>query len=290
MKKPLFYYKFVSYERIDILKNGLIRFTPAKKCNDPFEIMPTITPISSEYIEYFLNLNQQQRDDLHFSDDDYHYSIMRKEKIEEKRKLFQEKIDKMGILSLSSNLKINQLLTVSVPDKNDPRTNLIMWSHYADSHKGFVIEFRENFIENIEMKKVDYNDERNILTYEDIDHNNFDGLFFKKSTEWEYEQEYRAILELDKADKTITTDNDEIHLFKINKKKIKSITFGCRMSNDNKRTIMDIIKNDNEYNDVSFNHAYLNDTGYFLNFYYDDGRFTNNPEFSGQYIPIHKKI
>jgi len=212
--KPLFFYKFVPFERKNILENGMVRFTPAKDFNDPFELQPTITPCSLVWIEYFVNLNDSERGNIKFNDSDYSYSTKRFELLSEKKNLLNKKINEIGILSLSSNSNINQFLTVSIPEKNDPRTNLIMWSHYADSHKGFIIEFREDFIEGIDIQKVEYSDERDIITFEDIDNNNFDKLFFKKSLEWFYEQEYRAILKLDDADK-ITDDN--IHLFEFDK-------------------------------------------------------------------------
>ena len=206
--KPLFFYKFVPFERKDILDNGMIRFTPAKDFNDPFELQPTITTYSSNFIEYMVSLSAEERQNLKVEDNDYEYSQERFNLLPNKKSLLNKKINKIGILSLSSNLNINQFLTATMSEKNDPRTNLIMWSHYADSHKGFVVEFKWDFIEGIDIQKVEYSEERDILTYEDIDNNNFDKLFFKKSIEWAYEQEYRVILNLNKADKII---NDNIH-------------------------------------------------------------------------------
>jgi len=284
MNTPLFFYKFVPFERKDILQKGFIRLTPAKDFNDPFELVPTITPLSSKWIEYILSVNENKK--LKFNDDDYEYSYKRSEDLEIKKQLLNNKINKIGILSLSSNNSINQLLTVAVPEKDDPRTNLIMWSHYADSHKGFVIEFKANFIENIDIKKVEYSNERDIITFEDIESNTLNKLFFKKSLEWSYEQEYRAIFELSQADKII----NDIHLFQIDKSKINSITFGCNMSDKNKKTIIDIVNDDNSFSNVNFNHAYLNNEGYFLNFYSDNGKCTNNPELGIKRIPIQKNL
>jgi len=287
-KKPLFYYKFVSFDRKDILENGLIRFTSAKDFNDPFELQLTITPYSLKFIEYINDLSDDEIKNINFNDNDYLYSQERFDLLSKKRNLLNKKINQIGILSLSSNSNINQFLTVTIPEKDDPRTNLIMWSHYADSHKGFVIEFKENFIEGIDIQKVEYNDERDIITYEEIDNNNFKKLFFKKSTEWAYEQEYRALLNLNEADKiTKDKETDDIHLFKFKKSKINSITFGCNMSKKHKKEIMDLIKKDNDYQGVRFNHSYLNDEGFYLNFYDDNGRWTNRPEHNGQLLTMH---
>lgn len=54
-----------------------------------------------------------------------------------------------------------------------------MWSHYADSHKGFVIEFDRDFIDDIGIKKVEYCSHRDYLTFEDIDQNRFGKVFLK---------------------------------------------------------------------------------------------------------------
>lgn len=92
---------------------------------------------------------------------------------------------------------------------------------------------------------------------------------------------------LNSADSII---NDKVHLFKIDKRKIKSITFGSRTSDENKKAVMDIINNDSDYSNVKFNHAYLNEDGYMLNFYEDDGRWSNNPRYGSRTIPTQKKF
>jgi len=287
METPLFFYKFVSFERKDILENGLIRFTPAKYFNDPFELTPTITPFSTQFIEYSSGLNEIELPRLYFNEEDDKYSYYRESQIEIYRAKFKNEVEKYGILSLSSNNKINQLLTVSIPEKDDPRTNLLMWSHYADSHKGFVIEFESDFVEGIDIKHVNYSENRHVLTFEDIEENRFDSIFFRKSDEWSYEQEYRAVLPLDKADKT---DDNDVHLFKIKEEKMRGITFGASMLDENKLIIMDIIKKNSKYTNVKFNHARLNDNGYMLDFYYDDGRCTNNPIYGGRRIRTQRKF
>lgn len=125
------------------------------------------------------------------------------------------------------------------------------------------------------------------MTFEDIDENRFDRIFFKKSLEWRYEQEYRAVLPLDKASKI---HNEKFHLYKINKSSINSITFGCAMGDEEKKIIMNIVYNDPEFQAVKMNHARLNDAGFFLDFYYDDGRVTNNPPFGLVRIPSQRKL
>jgi hypothetical protein len=288
MNKPFFFYKFVSFERKDILKNGKIRFTPIDEFNDPFELEPVINPLSREYLDYFANLTEKEKVTLKFSQKDYEYSIARSEKVNDYKTLYKERIGKYGVLSLSSNFEINPFLTVCVPEKKDPRTNILMWSHYADSHKGFIIEFDHDFIPGIELKKVEYSNKRDYLTFEDIEENNFQNVFLKKSNEWAYEQEYRVVLPLRKASEV---KDDKFHLFEFNKKSVKSITFGCEMSQENKNIIMELIENDKEFDRVSFNHSRLNDDDFCLMFYHTSGGLTNNPDSSGDMdIPRQKNL
>ena len=100
METPLFFYKFVSFERKDILENGLIRFTPAKYFNDPFELTPTITPLSTQFIEYLSSLNKNELKRLYFNEEDDQYSYERESQIEIYRAKFKNEVEKYGILSL----------------------------------------------------------------------------------------------------------------------------------------------------------------------------------------------
>lgn len=291
MKKPSSFFKFVPFERKDILENGKIRFTPIGDFNDPFELEPVITPISREYIKYFLGLTEEEQQEIEFSEEDIRYSSEREWQVDEYEKLYKDKIKKYGVLSLSSNTDINQFLTVCVPEKKDPRTNVLMWSHYTNSHKGFIIEFDGDFISGIEVEKVEYSNNRDFLTFEDIDNDDFYKVFYKKSNEWEYEQEYRAVLPLSGASEI---KNDKYHLFKFNKKSVRSITFGCAMIEDNKQEIMDLIEKDKGFGSVLFNHALLNDDDFCLRFYNTTGTWTNHPSPFGfkmiRRIPQQKKF
>ncbi|WP_065615745.1 DUF2971 domain-containing protein [Pseudomonas moraviensis] len=287
MTQPLFFYKFVSFARKDILTNGMIRFAPIGSFNDPFELEPSITPYSKKFLQYINEISERNHKKITMTEADYVYSAERVDSIEYYRDKYRAEVGKYGVLSLSSNDTINQLLTVSMPERKDPRTNILMWSHYADSHKGFVIEFRADFVEGVKLEKVEYSDFRHVVTFEDIDENNFDNIFFRKSSDWEYEQEYRAVLPLSNASEI---HDERFHLYKINKSSINSITFGCAMSEEEKKIIMDIVKKDPEFKGVKMQHARLDEKGFFLDFYYDDGRWTNKPFFVSREIPNQIKM
>ncbi|SGY93129.1 Putative uncharacterized protein [Moritella viscosa] len=283
------YFKFVSIERKDILENGMIRFTPVGEFNDPFELEPVITPLSRKYIEHCLGLTDIERSQLEFRDEDYEYSSIRFSRISEYKYKYKDNVSKYGVLSLSSNTDINNMIDVSIKENKDPRRNILMWSHYASSHNGFVIEFSKDFIQGVEIKDVDYSDGRDFLTFEDIDENKFDHVFYKKSDEWKYEQEHRCVMPLNKATRV---DNGIYHLFSFDKSKVSSITFGCEVSDESKKDIIELIESDSKFGRVNFYHTRLDDFEYILDIYYDDGRISNNPDspFAIKRIPSQIKF
>jgi len=111
----------------------------------------------------------------------------------------------------SNEKLINDMLkqfrrNVSILSLSETPTSLLMWSHYSDSHKGFVIEY--------DYSRISYNDPnkrfcfpvfyspkpRNITRYLSRGlHNDFNNLFgsyqaLLKSDAWSYEQEWRIIV------------------------------------------------------------------------------------------------
>jgi len=92
----------------------------------------------------------------------------------------------------------------------------LMWSHYADGHRGFVIGF-EIDESNYKVEKVNYNGLAQLSSFprkfEDIK-----PIFLNKINDWKYEEEYRII----------TEKQDYINI------KIREIIFGAETSNDDK--------------------------------------------------------
>lgn len=142
--------------------------------------------------------------------------------------------------------------------------NILMWSHYANGHKGICIKYRlkHDFIKkritdpkapltHIYLKRIDY--ENNDHTGEIIDISNenitADIGFARKHKDWKYENEVRLI------SYDATTESDIISL-PINKNKenamIEAIYFGCKCSKYMKSKIKRLMKNteDIEFFDI----------------------------------------
>jgi len=73
--------------------------------------------------------------------------------------IYQEKISNK-ICSLSAN-----------------KNNMLMWSHYADGHRGFVIGIEIVPDENIDVKKVEYVTDLHL----DYNSNNYAKAFYQKN-------------------------------------------------------------------------------------------------------------
>jgi len=139
--------------------------------------------------------------------------------------------DSVGILSLTT--------------KYD---NLLMWSHYANDHRGMVIGFDEKHpffnqttTEDDELRhlrKVSYSKKRSNLSL-----NNLDGLagYMVKSLEWEYEQEWRMLMPLVDADKVEYIGNQSVYLFKILFSAIKTVYIGARSGGAYKEDVNNIL-------------------------------------------------
>lgn len=95
--------------------------------------------------------------------------------------------EKIGILALSEN-----------------PSNLLMWAHYANEHRGFTVGFdaTNNFFDQKRssvdqlrhLRKVKYSETRPRLIFSQI--NSIDDLMVK-SADWAYEKEWRLLHPLD---------------------------------------------------------------------------------------------
>ena len=71
--------------------------------------------------------------------------------------------------------------------------NPVLWSHYADKHRGLCLGFD---VPSSELHEVDYVDERTTFTDVDQDEGQPGSLFRTKFRDWAYEDECRRIINL----------------------------------------------------------------------------------------------
>jgi Protein of unknown function (DUF2971) len=120
--------------------------------------------------------------------------------------------------------------------------NFLMWSHYSDSHSGFVVGFNtEKLVKKAfgQFKKVDYKDEIPVISILDDDKGLMNKLIYTKSKEWEYEDEYR-ITKILLPDTKLYFAPDMI----------QTVYLGNKMDFNHKLEIVEIVKE-------NFSHAYV---------------------------------
>lgn len=157
---PKHLYKYRSMKSLgieDIFLKKAIYFSDATKFDDPFECRPVLTvhkdPLKKE--EYLRDLAK-----MRFPDAD--------------KKKINELIDgKKSLLSDQSFLRgsyYNFVKTIGIYCLSEINDDLIMWSLYSDSHRGFCLEFNPTVEGTLfwESFKVIYRDEYPIVNIMDI--------------------------------------------------------------------------------------------------------------------------
>lgn len=207
-------YKYLPPSRINVLKDLEIRFTQAASLNDPFESIKCYSlPIGLSILGNF--------------------GTTEMEIIDARKKIESFLDNSFGILSLSRFHK-----------------SLLMWSHYADSHRGFVIGFKpkSDFIirpmNSVQSSPFDviYSNSRPVIdrSWDDL----VKVYFGTKSIEWAYEEEVRVLAKFSDKKRTKNDLDDfgnEVHLFDVPIESIGSIYIGADASEELRNTIKELI-------------------------------------------------
>ncbi len=230
-------YKYLGPKRVEYLENELISFTTPKMLNDPFECYPGLdssliefTIFNEFFSNHFIELitsnfipDYLKRDKINNLYKKYQSSVINVKSnfetiINNFNKLNNEVNSQIGILSLSRNW-----------------SKTLMWSHYAESHQGFVIGFnsQHEFFKGTsnkmitELLPVTYNQERTQTPL--VLKNNFEytkNVVLLKHIDWKYEEEERMIGYLKHCDKVVNVGTNNFHLFKLPHDAIEEIIIG----------------------------------------------------------------
>ena len=141
-----------------------------------------------------------------------------------------------------SSLKDKKVGIFSLSEVNN---EILMWSHYANNHKGFCIGFERNLDNLLGKDKWTHR-----IIYRDdiahIEHKSTEQVFLefytkKSKKHWSYEKEWRYVQWPSEPNEIIT--NVEMGL----PGKIESIVFGLKMPIEHKRTIINILEDEVDY-------------------------------------------
>ncbi|MDE1311747.1 DUF2971 domain-containing protein [Vibrio aestuarianus subsp. cardii] len=173
--------------RLEFFDNFLLRASNKSALNDPFEVRPSF--------EFWADLCLQHR-----------YTRFGNTKKEIVAYLEQQKEG-----SVWSELGVSLYKDHGIISFTEEKDNLLMWSHYADEHRGMVIEFDTehsffNSDANYKLLPVMYRKSRlNKLGKHLME------PYFHKSNEWAYEKEHRLLLSLYEADTNLIATRNRAH-------------------------------------------------------------------------------
>lgn len=189
-------YKYMSLERKNFWTDYKLRFTQPSAFNDPFDCLPSYSFIPEQLMPEHTGFGELAALFYGLEKDSSQFN------------------DDTAIFCMSQ-----------VWD------SILMWAHYADSHKGFAVGFDMShpffdFEKPFGTRKVKYCKSRPKSTEINI----MDEMYYKLDV-WSYEQEWRLCKDVYKADETI---NNNIYLFRLPKESIKSVYFGICMPENEK--------------------------------------------------------
>ncbi len=210
MSASMSLFKYVAPERLDILKRGLIRFTPASEFNDPFECLSDSRLIENARWQRKIEdcCVAEMLADAEVRRRNAHLDLLQIEAEVRRvhRERYSHRLDQLKVIALQqlsfARLPFRILCLSKVPPDADGA--FLMWGHYTSNHSGFVIEFDDQhpwFTEHLPIRGQphdadDVHYDRRRPSWE-IDcegnaspHRKF---VFTKSMHWAYEREYRLI-------------------------------------------------------------------------------------------------
>ena len=267
-------------DRTDVLHNQCVRFSSPAALNDPFELKPHLAALgTNEYLKAevqralplaFTNELSRMPSELR--------ALLSEKTLYECFEAYLPSIQKnlsdfssqmMPLLQNTMASKIEEVVGVlclsSIPD------SLLMWAHYADAHRGFVLQFDEtspffdsritDLDELRHLHRVKYSATRPSLTLSEVEDA---SAFLTKGMEWAYEAEWRMIVPLADASRVIEDKLGPIHLYNFPASAVTSVICGCRMLDSKKAEIQAVLAKLPQYAHVRLMTAEIDDRNYTL--------------------------
>ncbi len=221
--KPPFLYKYYAFDKWThrIFENNEIYLSSPESFNDPFD----------SKIRFVYEGSRADRKRLireWWGEKVRHRSAregLALEKSIRKRGLDIEKTP-AAFQELGNSIRRRLSVFCMTEDKN----NILMWSHYADKHSGFCLEFQSDNIFFSSARPVKYDSDippLNLLklNWNDLLRKMVDALLVK-APDWAYEKEWRIVA---------PPDNGGVREYPSHA--LTSVFFGCRMSPQDKQRL-----------------------------------------------------
>ena len=207
----------------DIFRNNELYFAHPDEVNEPFDckIPPCLKNLNKEkLIKRFSVFDQTQ----------FECREINLEKLE-------DVVNNTPLSVLQKRLKkdIKSQRDVGVLSLSEKNLDILMWGHYADSHKGICIGFAYHELSfafretSIVPEQVIYPEDNKYKwdPFEDDAITQADKIYLTKAKDWKYEKEWRVIL-----------PEHGRTLQKIDPNALVSVYLGCQIANNDKETII----------------------------------------------------
>lgn len=245
---PSNFYKYCSINenlKENLSKNQLWFNTPAS-FNDPFDC------------KAYLNFGNSEKECLRNFEKFNDFFEVKNTEIQ--NKIWQDLLKKPDqfntMMSASAAENFEEWLGVSCFSEN--YNNNLMWSHYADSHTGILLEFQKSKEGTLSrnLLPIQYFQEYPIINVSDYKKEEMISTAYQvicaKSNSWEYENEWRAIkIPGGKA-------------FNFEKHELTGVVFGLKSKEEDQKVIQEILEN--TYPDISFQQAKLEEKKFKLSY------------------------
>lgn len=198
-----------------------------------------------KHIDYIIDFNKENENQIFKSKNDF---LKQLNNVDATKANFVEEIGvffsaikfriQTNIQETLNNIRKESLSKIGVCCFSKNNSNLIMWSHYADSHQGFCLEFDSNFEPFSKNFEVTYKSEipdinADLLFNEEVEPEFLQKLLSFKSIDWKHEEEIRVIHKESNKSYNYPT------------RSLKAIYFGIRANQSDIEIICSIIKSQN---------------------------------------------
>lgn len=221
-------FRTISLNNVDNLKSDILYYSTPKNFNDPYD-----TLIYANYLQIIKDVYYNLKTGM----DSYLEGIIKKSPLlEADVYALWYGSNRNEILDMFLEQIFNYIKMIQEDLRNKTKIicfteeylSMLMWSHYADSHKGFAIIYDRNNIENADnftctgdlirkkpiLRQVTYNQQQSDLTYEiedyirayrmtslgdvvppipNLSQDKLRKMITEKSPDWSYEKEWRLI-------------------------------------------------------------------------------------------------
>jgi hypothetical protein len=271
-------FKYLPPERKDIFQTHCVRYSQPAVFNDPFEARPHFTGFGPAAAweggysgrfekvlrDQYLAMSSEFREQMPY----FLFSAL----LENQRPIIYDifrKVDASFVPEINAMMHKNFAEQLGVFSLSEVKDDQLMWSHYARSHQGFVIEFdptdryftRRNVPTDDlwQLQKVAYAERRPRTTVIDFD---MQAILLTKHISWSYEREWKDFRPLNQASRVIDAMPFPIHLFAISPRCIHSVIFGAKMEINLKDELMSTIRTDKAFSHVELCEVVLDDRDY----------------------------